>query len=457
MAVAALTRGLATAMAVLSSTGLRAQSTLHVPATVDTFPNGLTLVIHEDRSAPLVSVNIYYHVGSGDEQPGRTGFAHLFEHLMFMGSEHATYPQFDRLLEAAGADNSAYTGDDQTVYFENGTSHTLPLMLWLEADRMGWFLPTMDSAKVALQRDVVKNERRQRMENSPYGAAWDHLPGMQYLAGETYSWPGIGSMADLSAASLEDVKGFFQRYYVPNNATIVVAGAVHTDSVRALVAHYFDGIPRGPHVVRPPAVPRRAMRDTALVLEDQVPSARLYLSWPGVPSWAQDEAALDIAAYVLAGAKNSRLTQLLVYQRQVASEVWAFHWPRRIAGDFLVVPTARPGQELGELQEAIDSVVARLADEGPTQRELGQAKNAIEATFLNRIEALGGKADAINRYMELLGTPDGFQRDVDRYRAVTRAQVQQVVRKYLQGPRVSVSVVPAGKAELAAPARGSTP
>ncbi len=452
-----MTRWIAAAIAVLHATGLRAQSPLHVPATVDTLPNGLTLVIHEDHSAPLVSVNIHYHVGSGDEQPGRTGFAHLFEHLMFMGSEHATYPQFDRLLETAGADNSAYTGNDQTVYFENGTANTLPLMLWLEADRMGWFLPTMDSVKVDLQRDVVKNERRQGLENAPYGMAWDHLPGMQYPRGVPYSWPTIGSMADLSAASVKNVQDFFRRYYIPNNATITVAGAVNADSVRRLVAHYFGDVPRGPPVERPPLLPPRAPRDTALVLEDQVSSARLYLSWPAVSLWTADDAALDIAAYVLGGAKNSRLTQPLVYQLQVASDVWCFEWSKRIAGDFMVIITAMPGHDLGEIQRLVDSVVTGLADEGPTPRELEQAKNAIEAQFLNSIEGLQGKADALNRYMEILGAPDAFQRDLDRYRAMTAANVQQAVRAYLLGPRISISVVPAGKRELAAPGRNVTP
>ena len=452
-----MTRWIAAAVALLFATGLRAQSPLHVPATVDTLPNGLTLVIHEDHSAPLVSVNIYFHVGSGDELPGRTGFAHLFEHLMFMGSEHATYPQFDRLLEAAGADNSAYTTNDQTVYFESGTANTLPLMLWLEADRMGWFLPTMDSAKVDLQRDVVKNERRQRVENSPYGAVWDHLSESQYATGEPYSWPVIGSMADLSAASLEDVRAFFIRYYAPNNATLVVAGDVRADSVQRIVAHYFADVPRGPPVERPLSSRPRAARDTTVVLEDQVPAARLYLSWPAVSLWTADDAALDLAAYVLAGAKNSRLTQPLVYQLQVASDVWSFEWSKRIAGDFLVIVTARPGQELGEIQRVVDSVLARLANEGPSPREMEQARNAIEAQFLNGIESLQRKADALNHYMELLGTPDAFQRDVDRYRAVTAADVQQAVRRYLLEPRASISVVPAGKRELAAPARSATP
>src|SRR5687768_3928346 len=219
---------------------------LRVPATVDTLPNGLTLIVHEDHSVPRVATNIWYRVGSGDERLGRTGFAHLFEHLMFMGSEHAPYPQFDKLLEPAGMSANGSTTEDRTNYLQDGASAALPVVLWLEADRMGWMLPTMDSAKVDAQRDIVKNERRQSYENQPYGKAADILPPALYPKDHPYSWPVIGSMADLSAASLEDVKDFFRRYYAPNNAAIVIAGAVNTDSVRRLVTKYFGDIPRGP-------------------------------------------------------------------------------------------------------------------------------------------------------------------------------------------------------------------
>ena len=243
---------------------------LRVPTLVDTLANGLTLLVHEDHSAPIVTVNVWYHVGSGDEKQGRTGFAHLFEHLMFMGSEHAPYPEFDRRLEAAGANNNGSTTEDRTNYYEEGPANALPLMLWLEADRMGWMLPTMDSAKVDLQRDVVKNERRQSYENQPYGMVWDHLPRMLYPASHPYSWPVIGSMADLSAASLEDVKEFFRQYYAPNNASIVVAGDVDPAEVRALVEQYFGSIPRGPAIDRPTPPAAGLSRDTLLVLEDPV-------------------------------------------------------------------------------------------------------------------------------------------------------------------------------------------
>ncbi len=422
---------------------------LRVPATVDTLPNGLTLIVHEDHSVPIVTTNVWYHVGSGDEKPGRTGFAHLFEHLMFMGSQNAPYPQFDRLLEAAGANNNGSTTEDRTNYFEWGPSTTAPLMLWLEADRMGWLLPPMDAPKVDLQRDVVKNERRQSYENQPYGLVNDYLPKLMYPAGHPYSWPVIGSMADLSAASLEDVKDFFRRYYAPNNATIVVAGDVKPDDVRAVVRKYFADIPRGPAIDRPAPAPF-TVKDTAIVLEDRVQLPRLYLNWHTVKRWHADDAALDIASYVLAGSRTSRLTQALVYGGELATNVNAYQDGKRLDGDFSVIATARPGKGLDTLRVVIDAELARLAADGPTAREMDEARNAIEASFLRSIEQVMGKADRLNAYYYQTGNPDSFQADLDRYKAVTAADVQRVVRQYLRTARVMASVVPQGKLDLAA-------
>src|SRR5688572_3804181 len=333
---------------------------LRVPATVDTLPNGLTLIVHEDHSVPRVVTNVWYRVGSGDEKPGRTGFAHLFEHLMFMGSENAPYPNFDTMLEAAGASNNGSTTEDRTNYYEVGPSNSLPLMLWLEADRMGWMLPTMDSAKVDAQRDIVKNERRQSYENQPYGKAVDILPAAMYPKDHPYSWAVIGSMADLSAASLEDVKDFFRRYYAPNNAAIVVAGAVKTDSVRALVRRYFSDLPRGPAITRPKPAPF-TVRDTAIVAEDRVQLPRLYLAWHTVDNKHSDSPALDILSYLLTGARNSRLTNTLVYQREIASGVSAYSDAKRLDGDYSIVATARPGQGLDTLKVTIENELNRLA------------------------------------------------------------------------------------------------
>jgi zinc protease len=422
---------------------------LSVKSTVDTLPNGLTLIIHEDHSVPRVATNIWYRVGSGDEKVGRTGFAHLFEHLMFMGSENAPYPTFDKLVEPFGMGANGSTTEDRTNYIQDGAVNGLETVLWLEADRMGWMLPTMDSAKVDAQRDIVKNERRQSYENQPYGKAADILPPALYPKGHPYSWPVIGSMADLSAASLEDVKDFFRKYYAPNNAALVIAGAVNTDSVRRLVTKYFGSIPRGPAIER--AMPEPfTVRDTAIVAEDRVQLPRLYLGWHTVNNTHKDAAPLNILSYLLSGARNSRLTNSLVYQREIASSVSAFSDVKRLDGDYSIVATARPGQGLDSLKVAIERELNRLASEGPTARELEQAKNSRESAFLNQLEFVDGKAERLNEYAYFQGTPDYFQKDLDALRAVTADDIKRVINTYLRGPRVMLSIVPQGKLELAA-------
>ena len=441
---------LVTALIALNSSSALAQSSrLRVPVSVDTLPNGLTLIVHEDHSVPTVAINVWFHVGSGDEKPGRTGFAHLFEHLMFMGSEHAPYPNFDRLLEAAGASNNGTTDNDRTSYYEWGPSNAASLMLWLEADRMGWLLPTMDSAKLDAQREVVKNERRQGVENQPYGLAEDILSPALYPAGHPYSWPVIGSLADLSAASLDDVKNFFRQYYAPNNAVIVVAGAVKTDSVQRSVRQLFADIPRGPAISRPAPSPF-TVRDTVIVVEDQVQLPRLYMAWHGVRQYHADDAALDVAQYILSGARNARLTGALVYQQEIANDIRASNDAKKLDGDFNIVATARPGKTLNSVRAAIERELARLAADGPTPRELEQARNAIESSFLNRLEFVNAKAEQLNQYYYSTGNPDHFEQDLERHRAVSAMDVKRVVATYLTGPRVMLSIVPKGKRELAA-------
>jgi len=322
-------------------------------------------------------------------------------------------------------------------------------MIWLEADRMGWLLPTMDKPKVDLQRDVVKNERRQSYENQPYGLVADYEPKLMYPAGHPYSWPVIGSMTDLSAASVDDVKNFFRQYYAPNNATIVVAGDVNAAEVKALVKKYFSAVPRGPKIERPAPAPF-TVRDTAVTLEDRVQLPRLYLEWHTVKGWHADDAALEIAGRILAGARTSRLTQALVYSNELATGVSARQDGKHLDGDFGIVATARPGKGLDTLRAVVDTELRKLAGEGPTARELEQAKNSIEANFLRSIESVMGKADQLNEYFYVTGHPDSFQADLDRYRNVTAADVQRVIKKYLLANRVMISVVPQGKLELAA-------
>ncbi len=427
---------------------LSAQS-LRVPYTTFTLPNGLEVILHEDHSLPVVAVNTWYHVGSADERPGRTGFAHLFEHIMFMGSQHVPTGEFDRLLEAAGADNNASTTEDRTNYYESGPSNALSLMLWLDADRMGFLLPEITAEKVDIQRGVVQNERRQSYENRPYGLAEENILERLYPSDHPYHWPVIGSMADLSAATLEDVRGFFRTYYAPNNATLAIAGDITPRDARRLAERYFGDITRAPAPTRTPPPPVTLAADVHAVLEDRVQVPRVYDAWHTIKAFAEGDAALDVLANVLAGGRSSRLYRRLVYELQIATDVVAFQDGGRIDGKFELWATARPGHDLTELQRVIEEELKRLAEQGPTAREVARAQNTFEAQFLSRMERVGGKADQLNFYNYFVGTPDYFQRDLDRYRAVSAADVQAATRRYLvDAHRVVLSVVPQGKPEL---------
>ena len=414
-----------------------------------TLPNGLEVILHEDHSVPLVAVNTWYKVGSGDEQKGRTGFAHLFEHVMFMGSQNVPQGEFDKWLEAAGGNNNGSTTNDRTNYYEWLPSNALPLALWLDADRMGFLLPTMDQAKLDLQRDVVKNERRERVDNQPYGRADEIINAALFPSTHPYSWPVIGSMTDLSAASLDDVKSFFRTYYAPNNATLAIAGDFDSDSVKALVEKYFGAIPRGPAMAARPTVPeQRLVRDTFLVLEDRVQLPRVFYAWRTTKAFAPDDAALDVLAYVLAGDKNSRLYKKLVYEMQVAQEVNALQQSGRLDGQFGVDVTPKPNQTAVSMAQLTDAEIKRVIDSGITPRELARAQNTIRAHFLDRLASNLGKADQLNFYNYFAGTPDYVQQDAERYDRVTAADVQRVARQYLGAPKVVLTVVPEGKKDM---------
>ncbi len=414
-----------------------------------TLPNGLEVILHEDHSTPIVVVNTWYKVGSGDEKPGRTGFAHLFEHVMFMGSEHVPVGQFDKWLEAAGANNNGSTTEDRTNYYESMPSNALPLALWLDADRMGKLLPVMDQSKLDLQRDVVKNERRQRVDNAPYGKSNETIIAALYPANHPYHWPVIGSMADLSAASLDDVKQFFRTYYAPNNATMVIAGDFNRDSAVTWVNRYFGAIPRGPQMPARPVVPIvTVVRDTFLVLEDKVTLPRLYETWPTVPIFTPDDAPLDVLADVLAGDKNSRLYKRLVFEMQVAQDVTAFQNSGKLDGSFNIIVTPKPKQTPARMKQLVVEEVDKIINDGVTPRELARALNTRRAAFLDRIASVLGKSDRLAEYNYFSGTPDYIQKDAQRYDHVTAADVQRVAAKYLTKPKVVLTVVPQGQTQL---------
>lgn len=437
--------------AALPAMGLGAQKAPAIPHEKFTLPNGLEVILHVDRSVPIVAVESFYKVGSGDEKPGRTGFAHLFEHVMFMGSQNVPVGKFDEWLEAAGASNNGSTNFDRTNYYETGPSNALPLMLWLDADRMGWLLPTMDQTKLDLQRDVVKNERRQGVDNAPYGKADEIILPVLFPKGHPYSWDVIGSMDDLSAAALDDVKGFFRQYYAPDNATITIAGDFSPDSAKAWVRKYFGAIPRGAApITRPSPPPVSLTRDTVLVAEDRVQLPRVYYTWHGVKAFSADDAALDALAEIVASGKSSRLYRTLVYEKQLAQDVRMSNQSQKLDGMIQLVVTAKPGVHPREIDAEITRTLSDVIANGVTPRELTRVQNGMRASMLDGLANVASKAFRLSYYNYFTGTPDYLAQDLARYESLTPAAVQLAARTHLAGtPRVVLTIVPEGKTSLA--------
>jgi len=411
--------------------------------------NGLTVILHEDHSVPIATVNMWYHVGSAREKPGRTGFAHLFEHLMFMGSGHVKPGEFDEFLETVGGDNNGSTETDRTNYWINVPSNALELALFLESDRMGYLLDTMTPKTVDAQRDVVKNERRQSVENRPYGIAEEVLDDLLYPEGHPYHWPVIGFMSDLTAASYEDVVEFFKKYYTPANASLVVAGDFDSAAAQKLVEKWFSDVKPGPPP-EPQTIPGVAL--TAVkkkTITDRVQLSRLYLAWLTPRHLEPGDAALDLVADVLAGGKNSRLYKRLVYDMQIAQDVSAFQASARLVSSFQIVATPQPGHTVDELKKVIDEEVRKLQAEEPSAHEIERAVNQIEASFYNRMERVGGfggKADQLNAYYTETGDPDWFNEDLSRYRALAPSDVRAAAVEFLPlDGRVELTVDPEKK------------
>jgi zinc protease len=426
---------------------------LSVPYTSFTLLNGMRVILHEDHTVPLATLNVWYHVGSAREKPGRTGFAHLFEHLMFEGSGHVKEGEFDTLLEAAGATNNASTGTDQTNYYIDMPSNALELALFLESDRMGYLLNSMSPDVVNGQRDVVKNERRQSYENAPYGMASIEIDAMLYPQGHPYRWPTIGNMEDLTAASYEDVVEFFKRYYQPGNATLVIAGDIDPVKTRALVEKWFSDVKPGaaavPPIEFPPAVITEVKRKT---IEDRVQLPRLYLAWLTPKHFAPGDAELDIVGNLLAGGKNSRLYKRLVYDLQIAQDVSAYQASSALGSQFQIVVTSRPVEgdpqaAIDKLRGIVDEEIAKLQKDPPGEREFGRAINQYEASFYNRMERVGGfggKGDQLNAYYFATGNPDYFNEDLARYRALSPGDIRAAAAAWLPlARRVELTVVPA--------------
>ncbi|HXC68341.1 MAG TPA: pitrilysin family protein [Pyrinomonadaceae bacterium] len=428
---------------------------IKIPFETYKLPNGLTVILSLDRTTPTVAVNVWYHVGSKNEVAGRTGFAHLFEHVMFTGSGHVPYGLHDKLTEGVGGGNNGSTTNDRTNYYETIPSNYLESALWLESDRMGFLLDKLDTAKLNAQRDVVKNERRQSYDNQPYGRVNEIFAGAMYPKGHPYSWPVIGSMTDLTAASEDDVKDFFRLYYAPNNATLAVVGDFDPAQAKEWIKKYFGDLPQGKQVQRPSVPLGKLEASKRLVYEDRVQVPRLYIQWPTVGFKSDDDYALSVMGSILSGSRTARLTKALVYDSQKASNVFGFQNSAEDVGVFQITVVPRPEATLTELETAVDQVLQKFISEGPTAEELQKAKSGLELNFLRGLESNLGKADRLNSGAVFYGDPGYFSTDYQKTLAVTAADVKRVAAQYLTRSRIVLSVVPKGKKDQASKATES--
>jgi zinc protease len=421
-----------------------APATLDIPFHRFVLPNGLTLIVHEDHKAPIVAVNVWYHVGSKNERPGRTGFAHLFEHLMFNGTENFDKDFFGPLEQAGATDMNGTTNEDRTNYFENVPTNALDLVLWMESDRMGHLTGAISQPKLDEQRGVVQNEKRQG-ENEPYGKVWDFLTPKLYPPNHPYSWMTIGSMEDLDSARLPDVKDWFATYYGAANAVVVVAGDIDVQTAKQGVEQYFGDIPGGPPVARQQAWIAKRTGSQRGVMQDRVPQARVYKVW-NVPGWGTPEADyLSLLSDVLSSGKSSRLYKRLVYDDQTATDVSAYVDMREIGGLFVVEATARPGVDLARVEKAVDEELRRLLTGGPTAAELSRVKTQYRAGFIRGVERIGGfggKSDVLAQGEVFAGRPDFYKVRLNRVRQATITQLSSAARQWLTDGVYTLEVRP---------------
>ncbi len=409
-----------------------------------TLSNGLDVILHEDHNIPVVAVNVWYHVGSKDEEIGRTGFAHLFEHVMFEGSKHHNSSHFDP-LQKAGANLNGSTTPDRTNYWEDVPTNYLDLALWLESDRMGFLLDALDQQRLDIQRDVVKNERRQSYENRPYGMAHWHLQEALYPMPHPYHWMTIGSQEDLDAADLDDIKNFFKRFYTPSNASLAIAGDIDMGQALEMVNHYFGDLPPGE------PVPRKGRHDSSLrgrielEMRDSVTLPRTDIAWPTPPEGDIDDAPLEIYQAIMSDGLTSRLHKSLVYEKQIAQSANMRYHSSEIAGQCILSVTAAEGHELDEVEAAADAEMEMLLREPPTDEEITRVKNRIEASHfrqLARIGGFGGRADQLNHYSVFSADPDLINTSLDKYMSVTREDVMRVAESILGENQVRLRVLP---------------
>jgi predicted Zn-dependent peptidase len=399
-------------------------SAIEIPHEQYKLDNGLTVILHQDSSLPQVVINLWYGVGSKDEIEGRSGFAHLFEHLMFMGTTRLPDSGFDDLMESRGGWNNAWTSEDATDYYDVGPSNLLSTLLWMEADRMDGLAGAMTQEKLDLQREVVRNERRQTSEDAPYGEVWLVMPEMMYPAGHPYAHTVIGSHEDLQAATINDVVGFFDTWYVPGNASLVVAGDFDPAAVRALIEKLFGGLPAAAPPPRPKFEPPETPMTSLIELTDSVQIPMSVLLWHTPAAMAEGDAELDLVSSILAGGRSSRLYKRLVHEEGLALEVDAAQYSQQLSSLFVIEFKPTETGTLEKIEAIIAEEIAKLAAEGPSEVELKRARNQLELGFIQGLESLQHRASRLNRYNALTGNPGFLQADLNRYRSANAEGIQ---------------------------------
>ena len=404
--------------------------------------NGIEIILFQNRHLPSVAINIWYRVGSANEIKGKTGLAHLFEHMMFQGSKNVPKEMHFRYIQEAGGSLNASTSFDRTNYFEKLPSNEFELALWLESDRMGLFLDALDQVKLDNQKSVVLNERLERYDNQPYGLAWEKLLSNLYTKDHPYSWPTIGYYKDIESYTLDDVRTFFQEYYSPSNSTIVVAGNFEIDKVKSLIEKYFGELKNGEKPTAMKSNPAKLKETKSITFEDKVNLERIYLAWHTQSAFNEDDAALDILSDIFSGSKNARLTRKLVYELQIAQDINSMQFSGKCGGHFMIVATAKPGKSLDEIKNIIFDEISLLIDKNISQLELLRSKNVIKSNFIYSLQNIDTVADLLNLYNFYLSEPNSFNFDLDRYNNSDEAKIQQVAKKYLQKNYVELRIVP---------------
>ncbi|MHB8580382.1 MAG: M16 family metallopeptidase [Ignavibacteriaceae bacterium] len=404
--------------------------------------NGLEVILYRDNALPIVTANIWYRAGSANEKAGKTGIAHLFEHMMFQGSVNVPKEMHFRFIQEAGGNLNGSTSTDRTNYFEKVPSNFLELILWLESDRMGFFIPALTQEKLANQIDVVKNERLERYDNQPYGLAWEILISNLFPKNHPYSWATIGSLKDITNFTIEDVKSFFEKYYSPANASLVIAGDFDPDEAKELTEKYFSEIPGRNHFEELQIKPATLAENKFIVHKDKVQLARIYLAWHTECAYSEDDAALDILTDLLTGSKTSRLYKKLVFEQEVAQEVTAYQFSGKFAGYFVVIATAKPGILLTELKEKIFAEFENIKKNGINEKELLRSKNGIKSGFIYSMQNIDSMADQLNSYNYFLNEPNSFNYDLSRYENVSVENLLVLFDKYLSKPFVELHVIP---------------